>query len=71
MRKSDAFSAAASSCGSVSERCISSPSSSVAVVEIRDIISCSKAVQTMDQSVLTLARVLLDTSPHGNKIAAI
>jgi hypothetical protein len=43
----------------------------VVVVDVRDILSFSKAVLTMGPSVLTVARVLLETSPHGNKIAAI
>ena len=66
-----AASAAARSCGSVSERCMSSPSSSVMVFDIRDILSFSKVVLTADPPVLTVARVLLDSSVHGNKIAAI
>jgi hypothetical protein len=41
------------------------------VFDIRDILSFSDAVVTVDPPVLIVARVLLDSSVHGNKIAAI
>jgi hypothetical protein len=41
------------------------------VFDIRDILSLPDAVVTTDPPVLTVARVLLDSWVHGNKIAAI
>jgi hypothetical protein len=70
MRKSEAFSAAATSCGSVSGRCISSPSSSVIVFDIRDILSFFGAVAAAGRFGLD-TRILLHWSVNGNKVAAI